>query len=225
MAVLKAVTGYKTIANGVAPSVSNSSDVYTSISDANSQVVGILKFSTSIASALGLTDATKWSDIEFTKASLKLKVRNPVQTSFTFSVSGTALSKNNKNMSVITDSSYYQSGFGFSGTNSADKYVTFDLLNLFKNVPDTNSSNVTTAPWFLYLWAGSYSSNTKRFYRASTYAPELTLEGRKKGGVGYYNGSSWEKCQIKYYVDSTTGWKDCEAKYWNGSAWVPVGAP
>lgn len=225
MPILTAATGYKTIANKVAPSIGSSSDVYTSIDDAHSQVVGILRFSTSIASALGLTDATKWSDIEFTQASLKIKIRNPVQSSFTFSVSGTGLAASNTSMAVITNSSYYQSGFGFSGTNAAEQYVTFDLLNLFKNVPDTNSSNVTTGTWYLYLWGGSYSSGTKRFYRSSNYAPQLTLEGRKKGGMGYYNGTDWETCQIKYYVDSTTGWQDCEAKYYDGNDWIPVGGP
>lgn len=223
MAVLTAVTGYKTIANGVSPSIGSSSDVYTSISDAHSQVVGILKFSTSIVSALGLTGVTNWKDIEFTKASLRIRVRDAVQSSFTFSVSGTGLSKDNKDMSVITGSSYYQSGFTFSGSNTAGSYVTFDLLNLFKNVPNTNSSQISTATWYLYLWAGSYSSNTKRFYRSSNYAPELTLEGRKKSGAGYWDGSAWRTCAVKYWTGSA--WQECEAKYWNGSSWVGVGAP
>lgn len=152
MADLKPATGYKTIGNGVNPTIASSADVYASIDDAKTQVVGILKFTTNIANALGLTDVTKWSQIEFTKATLKMKIRWACQSSFTFSVSGTGLSSSNKNMTVITNSSYYQSGFGFTGTNSAGTVVTFDLLDLFKNVPDTNSSSPTTATWYLYLW-------------------------------------------------------------------------
>lgn len=224
MATLTAATGYKTIANGVNPSIGSSSDVYTSIDDAHSQVVGILRFSTSIVNALGLTGVTKWSDINFTTASLKIRVRDPVQSSFTFAVSGTGLSSSNKDMTVITGSSYYKSGFKFSGSNTANSYVTFDLLELFKNVPDTNSSNVTTGTWYLYLWGGSYSSGTKRFYRSSNYAPQLTLEGRKKSGVGYSaDGSTFEACSVNYWDGNA--WNECEVQYWDGNNWIPVGGP
>lgn len=243
MATMKPTTGYKTLQNGVKPYVSDN-DVYVNIWDAKSQVVGILRFTESIASTLGFPSGINWSDIEITKAILTLKIfkNNNQNSGYTIAVSGTTLTSSmTQTTATITNGSYYTTGNSFaSGTALKDQIITFNLKDLFNNIPDGNSSKPNTDTWYIYIWHSIYNYGTEDKYSygfhkneikpsGSTINATLEIEGYnkkdKKGKVGYYNGSSWETCQIKYYVDNTTGWKDCEAKYWDGSAWVPVGGP
>lgn len=239
MAIMTPTTGYKTLQNGAKPYLSNK-DVYINIWDANSQVVGILRFTTSIASTLGFPSDINWSDIEITKAILTLKIlnNNNKSSGYTIAVSGTTLSADSsQTTATITNGSYYTTGNSFaSGTASKDQIITFDLKDLFNNIPNSNSSSPTTNTWYIYIWhstysAGSSESNNYGFHKNVTGSTTATLkiEGYnkkdKKGKVGYYYNNSWKTCQIKYYVNNTTGWKDCEAKYWDGKSWIPVGGP
>lgn len=201
MADLKPVTGYKTISNGVAPAISTSSDVYTSIADAHDQVVGILKFTTSVASALGLTDISSWRDIKFSAATLKLKIRwRACQDSFSIGVSGVAIptGTSEQTMSVVTNNTYYKTGRRFTGTNAADQVITFDLLDLFNSIPDNGTVLPTTETWYIYIWSGGYSTNAKGFYRSASYQPVLVLTGRKTSNFKMYDGNEWVECNASY---------------------------
>ena len=232
MAIMTPTTGFKTISNGVSPTLSNGY-VYTNIWDAKSQVIGILRFTTSLASALGLPSDAKWSDIDITKAILTLKIfkNNNKSSGYTIAVSGKTLTdSSSQTVATITNVSYYTTGNAFaSGTAAQDQVVTFNLKNLFNNIPDGNSSSPTL---YIYIWHGTYTAGSSTsdnygFHKnaSGSITATLDIEGHKKGGVGYFDGSDWQPCQIKYYVDSTTGWQDCEAQYWDGNDWIPVGAP
>ena len=220
-------TGYKTIKNGVAPTISTSQDIYVGIKNNSNIPVGIVRFNTTVGNVLGVPDATLWSQMRISKAVLTLKQRDSCPSSSYVIV----LTAKNMTSGTNTEAAIYSGGHRStgnkwaSGTAGANQIVTFDLTSLFKTLPDSISFQPNVSPWYVFLYRTSGFASNYRYWRRANYESFITLEGGKKSGAAYWDGGTWQSCQVKYYVDSTTGWQDCEAKYWDGSAWIPVGAP
>lgn len=235
MALLYPSTGFKTIGNGAAPYFSGK-HVYTNIWDAHDQVIGILKFTTSVANKLGIS-VTKWSDLKITKATLKLKVFRKVRTdaTYTIAISGTTI-ETHSTVSTITNNSYYLGSQKISsGSNIADSEVTFDLTQIFNNIPDSNSSTPATNTWYIYIWntaqytAGSDHTDDYGFYESNGSIPSLEITGYStKSTVEYFTSNSVNKtCLVKYYNTNDSKWHTCIVKYWddNYNRWRTSGEP
>ena len=132
-------TGYKTIKNGVAPTISTSQDIYVGIKNNSNIPVGIVRFNTTVGNVLGVSDATLWSQLRITKAVLTLKQRDSCPSSGYVVV----LTAKNMTTGTNTEAAIYSGGHRStgnkwaSGSAGANNVITFDLTNLFKTLPDT----------------------------------------------------------------------------------------
>ena len=191
------------------------------------KVAGIFKFTTSVSSLLGLTGITSWKDLTITKATLTARQHTSCPTGgytgvvSTYTIPGSS-STNSENH--LKNNGYYGSVSRTGSQGAGNNYV-FDFTSIFQNMNDSKTYTPNSGTWYMYIYNSSYTSDYQ-FKKKSEYTSYFTIEARKKGGIGYTSdGSTWESCQVNYYVDSTTGWQECEVKYWDGTAWVAVGAP
>lgn len=151
-------------------------------------------------------------------------------------ITGAGFIYNNINTLATTPLAYFSGNV--TVTSSAQ-----DLTATFSN-PTFTDAGKSLANWYVStsdddyaknrLYVGVYHDSTTNWTDASgneatlnwTYPTSdtgsiLTLGYSAGAIVKYYNGSSWQDCEVCYYNGSS--WQPCEIQYYDGSAWQIIG--
>ena len=193
----------------------NGSDSDAYVGTPSYSLVGMYKFGSSVNAMLGTT-ATSWSQLRFTKALLRVKVRDAVtRTGYTVGIT-TGNPGLNVNSATVAGK---VTNLTWGGGGRAGSQGDFDLVNLFNSLTSTTFTPDTSGWWIFIKNTGCKGAN-RRFERKSRFRTYLTLEGGWSSSIHYFDGNDWIQ-STPYYFDGTN-WIQCSVYYFDGTNWIQI---
>lgn len=184
--------------------------------------LGVIQFTRSWASILGLPSSISWNDIGLNNAILHLNINttDAWENHFvTVSVCNAAPnSRSDPPDSITADRATLWTPTLSAG--AATYHASIDLKDILLNPTRPNIVKPNTAPWYIALKGWTSDTKVSRFWRKNNNGPYFEVNFEHSSNIYIYTNEEWVKHEP--YIYTNEGWTKSNVNRFNGDSWENI---